>query len=381
MSELVGSPVSPVHRELFEAAENGDVAVLARLLDEDPEKLHAVTEPYELTLLHLAASAGHLAAVELLLDRGLDVNARDKGDNTYPMHWAAAGGYLDVVRRLAAGGGDVIGRGDDHGLEVIGWATGWDGCDDDAHRAVADFLVSHGAQHHIYSAIALGLSDEVRRVVAEDPSALTSRMSRNENNQMPLHYAVRKNRPEMVALLVELGSDPLAVDSAGMPAAAYATAPAIDRTAMEKIRAMTSAELLSGVRGNRKPRLGTMDLVAAVALGDWQMANRLSSESPDLINSGVLHMMTKRNDIPGVRWLLAHGADVNSRWQHWEADVTPLHLAASQRHAEMIHVLLDGGADQSVRDSRYDSDALGWAEFFGQKEIVRILKAEGTKKP
>jgi ankyrin repeat protein len=381
MSELVGSPVSPVHRELFEAAENGDVAVLARLLDEDPEKLHAVTEPYELTLLHLAASAGHLAAVELLLDRGLDVNARDKGDNTYPMHWAAAGGYLDVVRRLAAGGGDVIGRGDDHGLEVIGWATGWDGCDDDAHRAVADFLVSHGAQHHIYSAIALGLSDEVRRIVAEDPSALTSRMSRNENNQMPLHYAVRKNRPEMVALLMELGSDPLAVDSAGMPAAAYATAPGIDRTAMEKIRAMTSAELLSGVRGNRKPRLGTMDLVAAVALGDWQMANRLSSESPDLINSGVLHMMTKRNDIPGVRWLLAHGADVNSRWQHWEADVTPLHLAASQRHAEMIHVLLDGGADQSVRDSRYDSDALGWAEFFGQKEIVRILKAEGTKKP
>jgi ankyrin repeat protein len=381
MSELVGSPVSPVHRELFEAAENGDVAVLARLLDEDPEKLHAVTEPYELTLLHLAASAGHLAAVELLLDRGLDVNARDKGDNTYPMHWAAAGGYLDVVRRLAAGGGDVIGRGDDHGLEVIGWATGWDGCDDDAHRAVADFLVSHGAQHHIYSAIALGLSDEVRRVVAEDPSALNSRMSRNENNQMPLHYAVRKNRPEMVALLMELGSDPLAVDSAGMPAAAYATAPGIDRTAMEKIRAMTSAELLSGVRGNRKPRLGTMDLVAAVALGDWQMANRLSSESPDLINSGVLHMMTKRNDIPGVRWLLAHGADVNSRWQHWEADVTPLHLAASQRHAEMIHVLLDGGADQSVRDSRYDSDALGWAEFFGQKEIVRILKAEGTKKP
>jgi ankyrin repeat protein len=381
MSDMIGSPVSPLNREVFEAAENGDVAVLARLLDENPEKLHALTEPYELTLLHLAASAGRLPVVELLLDRGLDVNARDKGDNTYPMHWAAAGGYLDVVRRLAAAGGDVVGHGDDHGLEVIGWATGWDGCDDDAHRAVADFLVSHGARHHIYSAIALGLSDEVRRIVAEDPSALNSRMSRNENNQVPLHYAVRKNRPEMVALLVELGADPLAVDSAGMPAAAYATAPGIDRTAMEKIRAMTSAELLSAVRGNRKPRLGTMDLVAAVALGDWEMANRLSSESPDLINSGVLHLMTKRNDVPGVHWLLAHGADVNSRWQHWEADVTPLHLAVSQGHADMVRVLLDGRADQSVRDSRYDSDALGWAEFFGQKEIVRILKAEGTKKP
>jgi hypothetical protein len=239
--------------------------------------------------------------------------------------------------------------------------------------------VSHGARHHIYSAIALGLGGEVRRIVAEDPSALNNRMSRNENNQMPLHYAVQKNRPEMVALLVELGADPLAVDSAGMPAAAYATAPAIDRTAMEKIRAMTSAELLSAVRGNRKPSVGTMDLVAAIALGDWEMATRLSNGSPDLINSGVLHLMTKRNDVPGVRWLLAHGADVNSRWPHWEADVTPLHLAASQGHAEMIRVLLDAGADHRVRDSRHDSDALGWAEFFGQKEIAEILKTERAK--
>jgi ankyrin repeat protein len=80
MSELAGSPVSPLHKELFEAAENGDLEVLARLLDEDPERSQAVTAPYELTLLHLAASAGRLPAVELLLDRRLDVNARDKGD-------------------------------------------------------------------------------------------------------------------------------------------------------------------------------------------------------------------------------------------------------------------------------------------------------------
>ena len=32
---------------------------------------------------------------------------------------------------------------------------------------------------------------------------------------MPLHFAVRMNRPEMVALLIELGADPLAVDGVG----------------------------------------------------------------------------------------------------------------------------------------------------------------------
>ena len=194
--------------QLFDAARKGDAAALAALLDKHPEKLQVRDKPYEHTLLHVAAFAGHLKSVDLLLKRGLDVNAREKGDNTYAMHWAAAAGHLDVVRRLADAGGDVVGYGDDHELEVIGWATAWDGADDTAHRAVADFLVSRGARHHIFSAIAFNLADEVRRIVTEDPSSLGKPMSHNEGYQLPLHFAVRQNRPEMVALLLELGADP-----------------------------------------------------------------------------------------------------------------------------------------------------------------------------
>ena len=201
--------------QLFDAAKNGDVATLTALLDQHPDKLSVRDQPYEHTLLHLAAFAGHLPAVDLLLARGLDVNVREKGDNTYPMHWAAAAAHLDVVRRLANAGGDVVGHGDDHELEVIGWATAWDGGDDDAHRAVAEFLVSRGARHHIFSAIAVNSAQEVRRIVAADPASLDKRMSRNENHQRPLHFAARMNRPEMVALLLELGADPTATDGSG----------------------------------------------------------------------------------------------------------------------------------------------------------------------
>ena len=62
-------------------------------------------------------------AVRLLLEHGADPNAREAGDNTYPLHWAAALGHLDVVRLLLDSGGDVHGVGDVHELDVIGWAT------------------------------------------------------------------------------------------------------------------------------------------------------------------------------------------------------------------------------------------------------------------
>lgn len=365
-----------VDGQLFAAAENGDVATLAALLDAHPEKLTVRNQPYEWTLLHAAAAKGQLAAIDLLLARGLDVNAREKGDNTYAMHWAAAAGRLDVVRRLTDAGGDVVGRGDDHELEVIGWATCWDGCDDDAHRAVADFLVSRGARHHIFSAIAMNRADDVRRIVAADPSALNRRQSRNENNRTPLHFAVVQNRQEMIALLLELGADPLAVDGAGQPVAMYVTAPDTDRSVMEKIRAMISAELTSAARGRRSPRGSPIDLVALLSLGDWDAAEQLLRANAELIEpgGGVLHLVAKRNAVQAVRWLLAHGADPNGRWAHWDAEVTPLHLAAAHGHAEIVRLLLAAGADRAIRDSKHDSDPMGWAEFFKQPDIVRMLK-------
>lgn len=348
--------------QLFEAAKKGDVPALTTLLDQHPEKLYARDKPYEHTLLHLAAFGGHLSAVDLLLRRGLDVNVREKGDNTYPMHWAAAAGHLDVVRRLAEAGGDVIGHGDDHELEVIGWASSWHDCDDDVHRAIVDLLISRGAKHHVFSAIGMNLADEVRRLVAADPSALNRRMSRNENHQLPLHFAVRINRPEMVSLLLDLGADPAATDGAGVPAAVYAAAPNVDRRVIE---ALTGR--------------GGMNIFSALALGDEETAERLLAEKRGIIDAGALHLLAKRGDVRAVKWLLDRGADPNARWNHWGAEVTPLHLALLGGHPDVVRLLLAAGADPTIRDSMHDSDAIGWAEFFQQPQMVELLRAQPVK--
>jgi ankyrin repeat protein len=347
--------------QLFDAAKKGDVDRLTALLDVHPEKLLVRDTPYEWTLLHAAASTGQLAVVDLLLRRGFDPNAREKGDNTYPMHWAAAAGHLDVVRRLADAGGDVVGRGDDHQLEVIGWASAWDGCDDDAHRAIVEFLKSRGARHTIFSAIASNAEGDVRRIVAEDPAALEQPMSHNEGFQHPLQFAVRMNRPRMVALLLELGADPLAKDGSGLTSVVYATAPGADRAVFETMRGR-----------------GQMDLIGAVALHDWDAASRLLREDHAAVeaggaNTGALHLMAKRNDVDAVRWLLEHGADPNARWSHWDADATPLHLAVWQGHEEVARLLLDAGADPTIHDSKHDSDVMGWAQYSNQPKMVQLV--------
>jgi cytohesin len=334
--------------QLFDAARKGDVGKLTTLLDEHPDKLYARTKPYEQTMLHLAAANGRLDVVDFLLKRGIDANTREKGDNTYAMHWAAAAGHLDVVRRLADAGGDVIGEGDDHALGMIGWATGWDGCDDATHRAIADFLIIRGARHHIYSAMSIGDEEEVRRIVAADPSQLERPQSHNEDFRRPLHFAVRGNLHRMVKLLLELGADPLGTDASGHTAVAYAMTPEIARPVVEAARDRVGPTLLN-----------------SIAVGDWDSAERLLRQNPDIVaREGVLHLMAKSGNVAAVKWLLEHGADPNTRWSHWNDLLTPLHLAVLGGHPQVVRALLAAGADPTIRDTQHDSDALGWAQFF-----------------
>src|SRR5688572_10727085 len=357
----------------FELARAGDAGALRTMLDANPSLLHAREKPYAWTLLHAAAQKGQLEVVDLLLSRGLDPNTRERGDDSYAMHWAAAHGHPDVVRRLADAGGDVVGRGDDHELEVIGWASVWDGCDDTAHREIADFLVSRGARHHIFSAIAHDLADEVRRIVRDDPASLERRMSRNENHRTPLQFAVMRNRPAMATLLLELGADPFAVDGGGQSVAVYASVKDADRPAMEAVRRRTIATSGSALRGDPLP------LVACLSLADWDTSAQLVRDDASLLESGALHIMAKRGDAAAVRWLLDRGADPNARWMHWDAEVTPLHLTAFSNDLDTARALLAAGADPRIRDGKHDSDAIGWAEFFGRTELRDLLRASPAK--
>lgn len=248
--------------QIIAAVTTGNAVELKRLLADYPTKITLTGGQWRMPLLHLAAQSGHLDCVNLLLDLGCDVNERDKFDRACPLHWAAAEGHLAVVKRLVAVGGDVEGAGDDHEMSVIGWAT----CFQHIQSEVADYLLAKGAAPTIFSAVALNRADLVRKLVKDDPHLLSRQMSRFEHRRMPLHFAVLKERPEMVVLLLALGADPGAKDDRGNTPLNYVSPKMDSRIAKALIAAGASpAEQSDNRFESAVPILNVKDVTASIA--------------------------------------------------------------------------------------------------------------------
>ena len=238
---------APMLGSFFAACRAGDVSALRELLAREPNLVREPT-PEGSTGLHLAVE--HLDAVRLLLEHGADPNARDVGDNAYPLHFAVGPGRVDVVRALLDAGADVHGAGDAHELEVIGWATCFGPT---IPQDVLALLLERGARHHVFSAIAAQDLDAIHRLVEENPDALSRRLSRTENRQTALHYVIAPpdgllgggfrtgSHYATLDLLLELGADVEAEDDKGRTPLAVAMLRG-DEQAMRRLKGAGATE-------------------------------------------------------------------------------------------------------------------------------------------
>jgi ankyrin repeat protein len=97
-----------------------------------------------------ACEFGRARVVEFLLQHGVRADTTLRADGVTPLHWAALGGHVQIVRLLLACGADVNARETSYGGMPAGWALhGFDHDrqrdDDERHYQVVEVLVASGA--------------------------------------------------------------------------------------------------------------------------------------------------------------------------------------------------------------------------------------------
>lgn len=348
---------------IMSAAQSGNVAELGAGLDAHPDLVDAMGGGLKkATALHLAALRNQHAAIRLLIERGADLDVRDFPDNAAPLHFAAIHGDMETIGLLVEAGADIEGKGDDYEVGVLGWAT----CFGKVREDVADYLLSRGAKLNLWTAIALDRADEVRAMFVRDPSLLAARMTRNQHRRTPLHHAAAKNRARIVQLLLELGADPRATDAAGVTALTTASQENADAPVIDAL-------LAAGLEP---------DFLTAVNRGRYAEAEAMLRDDPSRIGPDgrdtiALHLATSKRNLAALRWLIAHGAAVSAKRTLWDCNHTPLHMAIERGDLELATLLLDAGADPNVKDDKFASTALGWANYFGEAELASLLRVRG----
>ncbi|HEV2180624.1 MAG TPA: ankyrin repeat domain-containing protein [Gemmatimonadaceae bacterium] len=357
-------------QSLFEAALRGDAVRVRGILEVHPdlvnERAPLPGHTGHRTALHFAINSNSEAVVDVLLAHGADPNIRDDGDNAMPLHFAAEKRNLGIVKRLIEHGADPNGAGDYHDLAVIGWATCFG---DPSNFAVAEYLLAHGAAHTIFSAVAMGAADAVRRIVGISVGERDRVMDNANHRRRPLHLAVVHRRAESLGALLALGADPEAEDDAGLTA--------LDQAALNGSTDLARQLLDAGAR---------LRLPAAVALDRPHDVERLLAQEPDVLRPGarwgrLILRAAETSSAAVVATLLAHGASVHARDDARTAvdnthGYTPLHAAAFAGNLGAVRELLRHGASPSVREDKWWGTPAGWANYAGHAE-ARDLILEG----
>jgi hypothetical protein len=256
-------------RPIIEACSSGNDTALWSLLSQ-PEHIKTMLEKPH--VIYSADPRGQVLAMPILnLERALNV--------------AAASGHAPAVIAL-------LGFATEHSVPLSDIIT----------RAVVNKAIDGG---HAAVFEALGYAY---------PGVINIRIG--HGHERPLYEAVRRRQPDVVAALLELGSDVLhPVGPGGRTLGTF------------------RSSLMSFAAMNEGPRVTEM----------------LLERGTPIAGTAALHTAASFGRLDTMRLLIKHGADLEetvSGWKSW----TPLHFAASTGKVEAMELLEEQGARKDSKD-------------------------------
>ncbi|KAF2152514.1 ankyrin [Myriangium duriaei CBS 260.36] len=210
-------------------------------------------------------------------------------------------------------------------------AGAWNG-----HAAVVSALLTFATQQGMHASdiitrwtinktIFNGHAAAFKALASADPNVINFSLG---HGTLPLYEAVRLRQPDMVAVLLELGADPL------HPVEPSKNIEGFNSSLMSK------AALCEG------PRMTQMLLDYGVPIA----------------HTSALHTAAACGHLDTMRLLMQHGADaneVNSKWRGW----TPMHFAASEGEVDAMKLLEQSGAHSDSKDANDKTPAQVLEEY------------------
>jgi ankyrin repeat protein len=239
-----------------------------------------------------AAEYGNRRVVKLLLEKGAEIEIKDKHSRT-PLSWASEKGNQEVVKLLLEKGANLESK-DQNGRTSLSWAL------EEGNREVVTLLLDKGANYEF----------------------------KDIHGRTPLLLASQKGDKEMVKLLLKKGADLESKDNYGqMPLLL-----ALKKGDKETVRLL----LKKGANFESKDAVGQPLLLWAAKEGKEEMVKLLlekgaNLESKDIFGQTPLSWAAEKGNEGMMKLLLKKGADLKSKD---ELDQTPLSQASVRRERE-----------------------------------------------
>ena len=331
LPNLFGKGQSKYAADLISAAKIGSVAEISALLDRGVDV--NASDKDGVTALMVASFNGHSEAVNLLLSKRADVNAKTSDYGQTALRLASQHGHIEIVKLLLAAHADINAT-DKDGKTALYWAVTTNEID------VVRELIASGADINI-----------------KDKSGETPLMV------LSCDYWWRGE--ELIRLLIAVHADIDAKNNEGLTALLKIAKSAFTFPNIEAVNQLISA----GANVNAKDNAGTTVLMAAA----------------------------NNNRADMVKLLLAAGADVNCKDNNGRTALIlacmkisveeheSLHrqgYALDMQHIdlEVIKDLLDARSDVNVKD-KYGKTAFSYARGNSHNKVVELLTKNSEELP
>lgn len=302
-----GSSLKIPRKKIYRRAEVGDSLWIEKYLERGGNP--NVQSRDGVTPLYLAAEAGHLDTVKILVEHGANINQKVEGTD-----------YLDFTPLLGA-----ISKERDR---------------------VVEFLFENGATQDIYVSVILGDVEALKAYIEAGGDVNASRDRGTDRpylgGQSLLHLATWKDSLAAVELLLEKGAEIDIQDS-------------INRTPLYNAAACGSKNVARvlierGANINVESWMHQTPLHAAAISGSVEIVQMLLDKGVDINawggfrNGTPLHFAIESDRVEVIKVLLERNADINATRTFSQ---TPLGLAKHKRKSEeIIKLLTERGAER-----------------------------------